>query len=123
MYYGKNHFALISVKLVQHDLGSAQAANTAPNGGVTPVTYGVTPLDEGDAPLNHGEALLNNGPNQHDVDSNQVGDTPIGSGQDQPDALDNAALDTSNAASSGITDNHSGVVEDLKAAQTDVLAS
>lgn len=161
MYYGRNHFAVISVKLVQHDLGSAQIADTATNG-VTPVTYGVTPLDGGDALINgevtvfnNGDAALGNGlhqrndvsadvmdnqmdaveqveDGQHDLGSAQVAGIPLNKGQGQPDALNdrpdqrevgNNYLGTPNDASSAVTNNHSDVVEDLKAAETGVLAS
>ena len=161
MYYGRNHFAVISVKLVQHDHGSTQIADTATNG-VTPVTYGVTPLDGGDAPINSEVTALNNGdasidsglnqPNdvsadvtdnqidaveevetdQHDLGAAQVAGIPLNKGQEQSDALDNRPdqpevrnnyLGTPNDASSAVTNNHSDVVEDLKAAQTGVLAS
>ena len=161
MYYGRNHFAVISVKLVQHDLGSTQIADTATTG-VTPVTYGVTPLDDGDAPINSEVTAINNGdtpldnglnpPNdisadvtdnqidaveeveagQHDLGAAQVAGIPLNKGQDQSDALNNKPdqpevrnnyLGTLNDASSAVTSNHSDVVEDLKAAQTGVLAS
>ena len=161
VYYGRNHFAVISVKLIQHDLGSAQVADTATKG-VTPVTYGVTPLDVGDAPINSevtavndGDAPLDNGPNQpkgvsadvmdspmdaveeveagqHDLGAAQVAGFPLQKGQGQSDVLDNkpdenkagnSYLGTVTDASSAVTNNHSDVVEDLKAAQTGVLAS
>ena len=161
MYYGRNHFVVISVKLVQHDLGSTQIADTATSG-VTPVTYGVTPLDDGDAPINSevtsinsGDAPLDSGLNppndvladvtdnqldtveeveagQHDLGSAQVAGIPLNKGQDQSDALNNRPdqpevrnnyLGTPNDTSSAVTNNHSDVVEDLKAAQTGVLAS
>ena len=161
MYYGRNHFAVISVKLIQHDLDSAQIANTATNG-VTPVTYGVTPLNVGDASINGEVTLVNNGDapldnrqnqpkdvsadvtdnqvdaveeveaGQHDLGSAQVAGIPLQKRQDQSDALNNEAdqpevrnsyLGSPNDASSAVTNNHSDVVEDLKAAQTGVLAS
>ena len=161
VYYGRNHFAVISVELIQHDLDSAQIANTSANG-VTPVTYGVTPLNVGDASINgevtlvnNGDAPLDNGQNQpknvsadvtdnqadaveeveagqHDLGSAQVAGIPLQKGQDGSDALNNKAdrpevrnsyLDTPTDASSAVTNNHSDVVEDLKAAQTGVLAS
>ena len=152
MYYGRNHFAVISVKLVQHDLGSTQIADTATTG-VTPITYGVTPLDDGDAAINSEvTAIKLNPPNdvsadvadkpmdaveeveagQHDLGAAQVAGIPNNKGQDQSDALNNRPdqpevrnnyLGTPNDASSAVTSNHSDVVEDLKAAQTGVLAS
>lgn len=66
MYYGRNHFAVLSVKLVQHDLGSTQIPNTS---------------------------------------------------------LNDALYGTTNDDSANVTGNHSDVVEELKDAQTDVLAS
>ena len=161
MYYGRNHFAVISVKFIQHDLGSPQNADIAING-VTSITYGVTPLEDGDANINGEVTVLNNGdapfdngvnqPNdipadftdnhidvveeveagQHDLGSAQIAGIPIHKRQDQSDALNNGPkqpeirnsyLSTPNGASSAVTNNHSDVVEDLKAAQTGVLAS
>lgn len=65
VYYGRNSFAVVSVKLVQQNLGSAQVA-----------------------------------------------DTPLSNGLDQ-DSVD----------PTGVTGNHAGVVEVLKAADTTILAS
>ena len=161
MYYGRNHVAVISVKLIQHDLGSPQNADIAING-VTSITYGVTALEDGDAAINGEITVLNNGyaplddranqpcdvsadvtdnqidavkeveAGQHDLGSAQVAGIPLHKGQDQSDALNNGPdqpeirnsyLGTPNDASSAVTNNHSDVVEDLKAAQTGVLAS
>lgn len=146
MYSGRNHFAALSVKLIQHDLDSAPVAATATSG-VTPVTYGVTPLDDGDVPINgevtivnNGDALLDNGRNQpddveqvkaghHDLGAAQVAGIPLKKAQDQsndrPDQTENRNnyLETPKDAESAVTNNHSDVVEELKAAQTGVLAS
>ena len=69
---------------------------------------------------------------QHDLGAAQVAGFPLHKGQVQSDALDNkpdenkagnSYLGTATDASSAVTNNHSDVVEDLKAAQTGVLAS
>ena len=118
------------------------------DGGDAPINSEVTAVNNADAPLDNGlnqsddvladvmdnqiDAVEAVEAGQHDLGAAQVAGIPPNKGQDQSGALNNGPeqpevrnnyLGTPNDASSAVTDNHSDVVEDLKAAQTGVLAS
>ena len=117
--------------------------------GDAPINDEITAVNDGDATLDNGP----NQPNaisanvtghqmdtaeeveagHHDLGAAQVAGIPLKKGQDQSDAplndkadqpeVRNNYLGTPDDAESAVTNNHSDVVEDLKAAQTGVLAS
>ena len=118
------------------------------NGGDAPINSEVTAVNNGNAPLDNGlnqpnDVLADVTDNQidtveevearqHDLGAAQVAGVPLNKGQDQSGAPNNGPeqpevrnnyLGTPDDASSAVTNNHSDVVEDLKAAQTGVLAS